>query len=618
MPQKISSDIVRKCIICGEEFHPSARKQYCCNKPIIYHCEVCGKEIAGRCNKEYRKSTCSPECSAILAKQKRRKSASNQTKICKWCNKSFVPTSVRDVYCSGPHYKTCEVCGKEFEIDVRKDSTVRSCSSECKKVLQTMNRDFEAEHLHQQDTFKAKYGVTNAMQIPGVISKIEQTNQSRYGSSWYTQTDEYKQRVRQTSLDKYGTEHFLQSDTVKQKRYDTCNSKYGVCNVSQTDTVKSKIKQVWNDKYGVINISQNHIVDLDAWNSFIENPRQHIQDRYDSLPTVMQLASDLGVCLTSVYNHLDIQNNGDLIQHSHSRMEEELKIFIESIVPDIVIEYNNRSLIAPYELDIYLPKYHIAFECNPTATHNSSIPDPWGGEPKHYMYHQMKTELCENKGIFLFHIFGYEWTNKRPIIESMIRNLLNKNSNKYYARQCDIRNVDVNAARKFLDENHRQGFSVASVRLGLYYNDELVSLMTFNKKRHTIGPQLDNDSYELVRFCSKLDSTVVGGADKLFKHFIRTCNPDSIISFSDRAHTKGNLYKKLGFSLESQSHPGYVWVDSITDIAYHRMNAQKRNIKQFLGDENIDLSQTERQIMESHGFVIIYDSGIITWRWNKS
>ena len=48
------------------------------------------------------------------------------------------------------------------------------------------------------------------------------------------------------------------------------------------------------------------------------------------------------------------------------------------------------------------------------------------------------------------------------------------------------------------------------------------------------------------------------------------------------------------------------------------MNAQKRNIKRFLGDDNIDLSETEVQIMSAHGFVQVYDSGTSLWEWKKS
>ena len=108
---------------------------------------------------------------------------------------------------------------------------------------------------------------------------------------------------------------------------------------------------------------------------------------------------------------------------------------MKSIRSDINIIQNTKRIITPYELDIYLPEYNIAIECNPTSTHNSSI-DTFtgtiGGLP--YNYHQMKTCMCEDKEILLFHIFGHEWNHKKEIIKSMISNLLHANSNKLYAR----------------------------------------------------------------------------------------------------------------------------------------------------------------------------------------
>ena len=130
----------------------------------------------------------------------------------------------------------------------------------------------------------------------------------------------------------------------------------------------------------------------------------------------------------------------------------------------------------------------------------------------------MKTDLCESSGIFLFHIFGYEWTNKKHIIESMIRNLLYKNEFIVYGRKTNIREVDSSSARVFLNQNHRQGYAPAPIRYGLYYEDELVSLMTFSKIRHTIGESKDANGYELVRFCNKLNTSVIGGASKLFRY----------------------------------------------------------------------------------------------------
>ena len=328
------------------------------------------------------------------------------------------------------------------------------------------------------------------------------------------------------------------------------------------------------------------------------------------------LSQNLGINETSTLQRVHNYHLEDAVKIGYSYMEGEVMEIIKQCDVGIDVIQDDRQQIRPYELDLYIPKFRIGIECNPTCTHNSSK-QPFGNDnPISWKYHQLKTSLCENQGIFLLHIFGYEWTNKREIIESMLRNLLNVYSQRFYARNCKLKEVSYNDSMIFLNENHRQGNSNSSIRLGLYYNDELVSLMTFSKNRVTIGSESDGE-YELVRFCSKLNTQVIGGASKLFKHFLDIVKPLSIVSFSDRAHTRGNLYKVLGFEEVRRSEPGYVWVNEKTDIAYNRVNTQKHNIKKFLKDESIDLSKTETQIMESHGFLKVYDSGTITWKWTK-
>ena len=136
--------------------------------------------------------------------------------------------------------------------------------------------------------------------------------------------------------------------------------------------------------------------------------------------------------------------------------------------------------------------------------------------------------------------------------------------------------------------------------------------------RSTIGTSSEDltDCYELVRFCSTRNTSVVGAASKLFSHFCNQYAPKRIRSFSDRAHTSGKLYQQLKFTEIRRSDPGYVWVNIYNDKAYHRVNAQKHNLKKFLNDDSIDLSQTEAEIMISHNFVQVFDSGTITWEWS--
>ena len=119
--------------------------------------------------------------------------------------------------------------------------------------------------------------------------------------------------------------------------------------------------------------------------------------------------------------------------------------------------------------------------------------------------------MCNSNGIQLFHICEDDWIYKQNIIKSMILNKLGKSSNKIYARKTEVKEViDNKLVREFLDNNHIQGFVGSKIKLGLFYKDELVSLMTFSKRTF-----MKNEDYELVRFCNKLNTNVIGGASKL-------------------------------------------------------------------------------------------------------
>lgn len=603
---------VRICKKCGNKFETASNRQVYCKKQKIKICPVCGKQFFTMCCGE-EANTCSKNCSNKYAAMMRERKAKETTRICKWCGKEFHPKSKRDVYCYETHYQTCHVCGKQFVIDVRRHPEVKTCSNECRYKLAQMSTDIEKRTESHKKALLEKYGVDNVMKIPGTSDKIKETNLKKYGSEWYTQTKSYKDSVRKTSQEKYGTDHFLSSRNVIEKRKQTCLDKYGVDNVSKSNEIIHRIKEVLIDRYGVENIGQIHVKNIEEWKLFKEDPISYIRNHFDE-PTMRELCDYFGVTPSPIYNLIDVMNNPNILKHEFSTMESDLKEVFDKY--NISYTQNNRTVIKPYEVDFYLPDHNVAVECNPTITHNSSKEDPWNGKAKNFNYHKMKTDLCEKQGIFLFHIFGHEWTNKRNIIESMLRNLLGVYEQRIYARNCELREVSYNDATVFLTANHRQGNSVSSVRLGLYYENELVSLMTFSKHRATIGAESDGE-YELVRFCNKLNTIVIGGASKLFKHFVDIIKPSSVMSFSDRAHTRGNLYKILGFKEVRRSEPGYVWVHEKTDIAYNRVNTQKHNLKKFLKDDSIDLSQTETQIMESHGFLKVYDSGTVTWKWSR-
>ena len=158
-------------------------------------------------------------------------------------------------------------------------------------------------------------------------------------------------------------------------------------------------------------------------------------------------------------------------------MELEINDFINSL--GIKTETSVRSILDDgYEIDIFISLFKIGIECDGLYWHSEKFKDN--------SYHLNKTKECFEKGIRLIHIFEDEWIYKRPILESMLKNLFNLTNNKIYARKCEIKDVKNTSKKNFLDENHIQGKCQSSANLGLYYNDELVSLMTFGKPRINI------------------------------------------------------------------------------------------------------------------------------------
>ena len=300
------------------------------------------------------------------------------------------------------------------------------------------------------------------------------------------------------------------------------------------------------------------------------------------------------------FNH--VQNHGcPKCVRQISKWEQEICDYLTML--GIECEQSNRTILDGKEIDIFLPQYNIGIECDGLRWHNELHKDK--------DYHLKKTEECKEHGIRLIHIFEDEWVNKGEILKSMLLNLFGKTKNKIYARKCELKEVLAKDARKFLDENHIQGYSNSKINYGLYYNGELVSLMTFGKPRINLGGKKEDGSYELVRFCNKTNTNVIGGASKLFKHFIGEYNPDEIVSYSDKRWSLGLLYRILGFHHDHDSKPNYFYVDGLTRL--NRFGFRKS----VLIKEGFNKDKTEHEIMLERGIYRIYDCGTMVWKWKS-
>ncbi len=146
-------------------------------------------------------------------------------------------------------------------------------------------------------------------------------------------------------------------------------------------------------------------------------------------------------------------------------------------------------------------------------------------------------------------VYSFQWAEKQAIIKSRILSLFQKN-NTIHGRKTKLLRIDKAKAEAFLKENHLQGYVKAKLKLGLYFNDELVAVATFSAGRKMKEKPEGYRSFELIRYANKMGLNVVGGLSKLIYGFARSQNANDIMTYVDTAWSTGESFKKMGFTIK--------------------------------------------------------------------
>jgi hypothetical protein len=481
--------------------------------------------------------------------------------------------------------KICNNCEIHFEVPPYKEKQT-FCSNKCAQQFKGKDKSW--------------------------LNKREETCLNKYGTKNAFQSEQVQINYKKSMMDKHGVENPFSLQETRDKAKNVLIEKYGFPVASQNKDIGDKISKALKGremnrenfsevKYEKI-LSYCKIVDLTPMfdkeifidnkvNVTFKNKFDFKCNKCDSNISVMLGGGYLPACKCSNYK-------------GYSLIEEELVRFVYEHFNEDEVHLNRRDILPNrLELDIYIPKYNIAIEMNGIYWHSESM-------GKYRDYHLFKTEKCEEKDIRLIHILDHEWRFKKDIIKSILTNVFKKNKS-IYARKCVLKHItDTKIIREFLDQNHIQGYTHAKINLGLYYNDELMSVMTFGKNRF----KKNSNEYEMVRFCNKLNFNIIGGASKLFKHFIKHHNVEQydVISFADRRFFNGGLYKTLGFEFEKNTFPSYIYWKNFE--IKNRMSCQKHKLSKLL--DIFDNELTEYENMKNNGWRRVWDSGNGKWKFN--
>ena len=540
-------------------------------------------------------------------------------------------------------------CGSILKFIDMKSGYREFCSKTCmynsssikEKRKETCIIKYGVDNPSKLDLFKEKvkitnninYGVDYPLQSSVIVNKNKKYFMNKYGVDNPSKLKETREKASNTMMDKYGVKHAMLNKDIKEKLSLYFMDKYGVDNPSKLKETREKASNTMFNRYGfkhalqnkdilnkvfLTNISKYGFKSYTSTNKYKESIRDSINykntlivnnDRYELIDSNISEYKILCKSCESefsiqrqLWRRRDIQKieiclNCNPIVSGVSVSEKDLLNFItENYKGEIIANHRDK-----YEIDIYLPELKIGFEYNGLYWHSEL------NKSKNYQFD--KNKYFSDGGINIVNIWEDDWNNKKDIVKSMILNKIG-NSNRIFARKCVIKEVDNKFVRYFLVDNHIQGFVGSKIKLGLFHNGELVSLMTFGGLRKSLGQNSKENDYELLRFCNKLNTSVIGGASKLFKHFTRNYNPNNIMTYSLNCHSDGNLYKKLNFDYIKETGVNYFWVKN--SIRSHRFNFRKDK----LVSQGFDKNKTEVEIMYDRGYYRIFDSGSKKWEIN--
>lgn len=524
----------------------------------------------------------------------------------------------------------CEDCGNIFTRRLRFFSTPL-CANCSKK--HTALEHYGVANISQAKEIKEKKKKTfdnkSAEEKQAIIEKKRQTSLRKYGVTSYFKTPEFRKRMtennpgatkeaiekrRQTMLQKYGVENAYQSEEIKQKLKEIFLNKYGVEYPTQIKEIKDKVAATNIERYGVDNPMKVGEFATAARNTSEINAQKYAEE--NDLLLVRDLKENYkGHWVEKVdlihHNGLTFIKKEDLkkvedyceinIFKGTSHKEKEIVDFVRSFYDGEIIE-NSRKIIAPKELDIFIPEKNVAIEFDGLFWHSEL-------NVTNKNYHLEKTKKCEEKNIRLIHIFEDEWMNKQDIIKSIIKSSLGVYDRKYNARDLMFKKVGSKEAKSFLENNHIQGFCSASQHFGLYDNDRLVQCISIGLNRFSKERNL-----ELIRMCTQLNTQVVGGFSKLIKNMFKQTGASLIESYVDRRLFSHSGYLSSGWKVDRESKPSYFYTDG--KKRFNRQSFMKKRCLSLWPES--DASKTEHQLCLEHGLFQIYDCGTVKMEYEQN
>lgn len=357
---------------------------------------------------------------------------------------------------------------------------------------------------------------------------------------------------------------------------------------------------------------KRRIGQIKSFEKFVEDARKTHGDKYDysesnyvsSTEKIKIICPKHGSFYQFPYDH--ISGHGcPKCANIISKSENEIAEFIENLFgKENVIRRARNILPGNKEIDIYIPSKKIGIEYNGLFWHSDS-------SGKNKWYHTNKTNECEKLGIRLIQIFEDEYEQNKQLVLDKIEHILGSNhhAGKIMGRKCTIIEISSSDSKDFLKKNHIQGNGEGSIKIGAYFNNNLIGVMLFKDWK--------NGEWELTRFATDINYISQGVGSKMFNYFIKHYSPKQIKSFADRRWStiEKNIYTTLGFELVKILKPEYRYISTKSPSKrLHKFGFRKQILHKKYG---LPLSMSESEMATSLGYSKVWDCGLLKYVWTK-
>ena len=456
-----------------------------------------------------------------------------------------------------------------------------------------------------KQTCLGKYGVENALMIKEIRDKGKDVCLEKYGTIFPSQNDDIKNKFKQTCLEKYGVENPFQSKEVKEKIQMNNVTKYGVKNVMQNNEIFKRQKETMLNRYGVEHtvyskelltkkkhtfrkhyaptffnvIKQKNLEPLFTMDDYINVNDSKLKFKCE------RCGMEFEVNNYTINRRINCPNQ---IHKQSSQYEQEIYDWLLSLgITNIERNKRNWNVRGKiYEADLYLPDYNLAIEYNGLYWHSNLF--------KKDDYHFNKWKFFKGLGIDCIQIFENEWWNKKDIIKSIIMNRLGLNTK---TNITDIKTIDSELFKQFIDSNYIFDYIDSEYKLGMFVNDELVSVIGLSK-----GKKYD---WIVDSFCIKIGYEL-DDYNSLIS-FLNNNFGNKILFKLDNRYFNGNGYTNNGFIHIGHTKPNYFYFKRNDDILHNRMEFQKHKLKDKL--DSFDEELSEKDNMTMNDYLWIYDCG---------